>query len=225
MATAIITKEELSSAIMSLQTKQEVADLLAITIDELDQEIQNNFNMTFEQKQKQMKVKIKYSKNNELIMSKKTDKNTTKLLADKVMVPTTQNDTDDMKVISLEHIKVVNNFAEGMTKIAAYKKVYEAPDSKMSDDTATKGAARVLNRPEVKVYIQQKTKEIEVIAKISKATMVSELIKLIPTSGVPAITEINKMMGYNAPTKMDMEVNGSIEHTGEVKVEFINAKE
>jgi hypothetical protein len=208
MATAIITKEELSSAIMSLQTKQEVADLLAITIDELDQEIQNNFNMTFEQKQKQMKVKIKYSKNNEIIMSKKTDKNTTKLLEDNVMTAVGTMPQIDTKPISLEHIKVVNNYVDGMTKIAAYKKVYEAPDSKMSDDTATKGVARVLARPEVKEYLAERISEIESMAKVSKSMVIKKLGGIMKDkfttakSQISAAAQISKMMGYDAPTEV-----------------------
>jgi hypothetical protein len=204
MATTIIKKEELSSAIMSLQTKQEVADLLAISTKELDQEIQTNFNMTFEQKQKQLKVQIKYSKNNEIIMSKKTDKNTTKLLADNVMTAVETAPQSTTKAISIKHIQVVNHFMEGCTKVESYKKVY---GMSLTDNSATKNVANLLARPEVKEYLAERVSEIEVVAKLTKSKVVKHLGNIMSSTyanhkaQITAAAQISKMMGYDAPTE------------------------
>jgi Terminase small subunit len=145
----------------------------------------------------------------------KTDKNTTKLLEDNVMAGVGTMPQNDTKPISLEHIKVVNNYVDGMTKIASYKKVYEAPDSKMSDDTATKGVARVLARPEVKEYLAERIGEIEAMTKISKSKVVQTLVEIMTGSKyrekvmvdekvqISAAAQISKMMGYDAPIKTE----------------------
>jgi phage terminase small subunit len=100
----------------------------------------------------------------------------------------------------------------------------------MSVDVATKSVANMLKRPEVKEYMAERVSELEAVAKLTKSKVVKHLAKLMvsgycaPKSQISAAAQISKMMGYDAPTKMDMEVNGSIEHSGEIKVEFINAK-
>jgi hypothetical protein len=187
--------------------------------------------MTFEQKQKQMKVKIKYSKNNEIIMSKKTDKNTTKLLEDNVMAALEAIPQKTTKAISLKHIQVVNNYVDGMTKIGAYKKVY---GGSLSDNSATKQVATLLARPEVKEYLSERISEIETMAKVTKSKVVKTLVGIMEGTRykdrvivdeklqISAAAQISKMLGYDSP--VDVNLTGNLEHSGSITVQFVNAK-
>jgi hypothetical protein len=208
----IISKDELKSAITLLQTIDEVADSFGVEVGEIKESIKLNYDSTFTQLKKQFSAQVKVKLNSELIMNSKQNKNTRESIEKNVFAV---SDKPTQKPISVPHIRVVNNYMIGMNKSDSYKEVF---GKDLKSTNISKSVNMMFKRPEVIEYIEQKNRELEAVAKISKEKVLKSLIEIMEgsvyegikvtdeKSVISAASQISKMMGYDAPTKVENTV-------------------
>jgi len=89
-----------------------------------------------------------------------------------------------------------------------------ARDAGYSEDSAREIASENLTKPHIQQYIEFIKDDIEKECGISKIKQVAGLLKIIDdkdamhSDKIRATSEVNKMLGYNAPDKIDHTTKG-----------------
>lgn len=116
--------------------------------------------------------------------------------------------------------KFCREYVLTMNASSAYRKAFDA--SNMKGETINRRAFDLKNLGKIKARIEELKQEIEDVVGINKIKLVSHLIDLAEETSnsgilhiakdrevaVKALTQVSKMMGYDAPEKKDITSNG-----------------
>ncbi len=109
--------------------------------------------------------------------------------------------------------KFAQNVAKGMTFSDAYRNSYDA--SKMVDETVHKRASEIVQKGEIKGRIDQLKEQLSERQLWSREDSIKKLIDVMsdarPNDIIAAIKELNNMQGFNAPKKMQIEADMSLQ--------------
>lgn len=121
-----------------------------------------------------------------------------------------------MSNLSKRHIKFIDEyFANGMNGTRAYMSVYK----NVTEESANVNASRLLATDKVKAEVARRQAITAAKFEIKKEDLMKDLIEIknscktsFPPSAIKAIEVLNKMNGFDAPTK--------IEHSGELNIDL-----
>ncbi len=106
----------------------------------------------------------------------------------------------------------------GKTGSDAYRHAY--PDSMASSKVVSVKAAQLSNHPEIRAYLAKERAKLEGEDLLTRKEAVGILAKIAKGKDrgathrdkIAAVTQASKMLGYDAPTKTEVKLEGSLLH-------------
>jgi phage terminase small subunit len=116
-----------------------------------------------------------------------------------------------MKTMNIRHQAFANEYlSNGLNAMGAYKTVY-----KCSDRVAQSNGIKLLENTRIKEFIEEKRQKTAEKLDISREEVLKRFIRIATTNegsddrtAISALQEINKMQGYLAPAKSDINLKG-----------------
>lgn len=111
--------------------------------------------------------------------------------------------------ISQKQITFAEEVAHGSTASDAYRKAYNA-DS-MSETSVWREASRLMSNPKVTTRVQEVRQSLEAKQLWTRELSVKTLVKVLENGAnrevIAAVQELNKMHGWNAPERSEIDLN------------------
>lgn len=108
---------------------------------------------------------------------------------------------------------------DGMTFADAYRHAYPV-SLKWSQDMLSVEASRSAAHPKIRAYVQARQAELRAAAQLNREDLLTALGKIVKRVGkdanaqatavVAATAQASRMLGCDAPTKIEMKVEGSL---------------
>ena len=121
------------------------------------------------------------------------------------------------KVTNDEKLFIKEYLSNGFNQTKAYMKIFP----KTNYTTAATAAAKLVKKPHIKEFIEEEIKKTGERIDLRKEDLINDLLKIKEMcisedkrsihNAIKAVEVLNKMLGYNAPEKTDVNLSGDID--------------